>query len=79
MIKTVDKIWLDRFWEHTIKNQDDYNRCVDYINLNPVKHGYVEDPYEWEHSSYNEYVRRGIYDSNYQFHVSDKISGAEFD
>ena len=28
-----------------------------YIHFNPVKHGYVDDPKDWEFSSYSFYVR----------------------
>jgi len=29
-----------RFWTHLITDQDDFNRHVDYIHCNPVKHGW---------------------------------------
>ena len=31
-------IWQRRFWEHTIRDEVDYNRHLDYIHYNPVKH-----------------------------------------
>jgi len=34
-------IWQRRFWEHVIQNENDFNRHVDYIHWNPVKHGWV--------------------------------------
>ena len=34
-------IWQRRFWEHTIRNEWDYNRHMDYIHFNPVKHGLI--------------------------------------
>ena len=52
-------VWQRRYWEHTIKNQDDYNRHIDYIHYNPVKHGYVESPINWPWSSFHSLVRRG--------------------
>jgi putative transposase len=30
-----------RFWEDVIRGEDDYERQVNYIHYNPVKHGYV--------------------------------------
>ncbi|MGR8981096.1 MAG: REP-associated tyrosine transposase [Gammaproteobacteria bacterium] len=33
-----------RFWEHRIRDQADFNRHVDYLHYNPVKHGYVSLP-----------------------------------
>jgi putative transposase len=32
-------LWQSRFWEHTIGDDDDFARHVDYIHYNPVKHG----------------------------------------
>ena len=35
-------VWQRRIWEHTIKNEDDLRRCVDYCYINSVKHGLVK-------------------------------------
>lgn len=55
-------IWQQRFWEHTIRDTDDFNRHFDYIHYNPVKHDLVPDPALWEWSSFGRYVRKGWYD-----------------
>ena len=34
-------LWQRRFWEHTIRDDGDFERHVDYIHFNPVKHGLV--------------------------------------
>ena len=34
-------IWQRRYWEHTIRDDDDFARHVDYIHINPVKHRLV--------------------------------------
>jgi putative transposase len=34
-------IWQRRFWEHFIRDESDFQRCLDYIYYNPVKHGYT--------------------------------------
>ena len=34
-------LWQRRFWEHLIRDQGDFNRHVDYVHWNPVKHGWV--------------------------------------
>ena len=33
-------IWQRRFWEHQIRDENDFVRHVDYIHFNPVKHGH---------------------------------------
>ncbi len=54
-------IWQRRFWEHTIRNEDDWRRHMDYVHYNPVKHGYVDSPAMWPHSSFLHAVRKGWY------------------
>ena len=34
-------IWQRRYWEHFIRDDNDYQRNIDYLHYNPVKHGYV--------------------------------------
>jgi putative transposase len=54
-------IWQRRFWAHLITSQEDYNHHVDYIHWNPVKHGHVKQVIDWPHSSFHQFVERGIY------------------
>ena len=60
--KNEKAIWQRRYWEHFIKNEEDFLRHIDYIHYNPVKHGYVHSPKDWEYSSFHLYVRKGFYD-----------------
>ena len=53
-------LWQRRFWEHTIRNDDDLARHVDYIHFNPVKHGLVSRVRDWPHSSFHRYVQEGL-------------------
>ena len=58
-------IWQRRFWEHTIKDADDYAHHVDYVHYNPVKHGYVTDTYQWPWSTFHRWVEAGLYPSGW--------------
>jgi len=53
-------LWQRRFWEHTIRDENDFERHVDYIHFNPVKHGHVASVRDWRYSSFHRYVRRGL-------------------
>jgi putative transposase len=53
-------LWQKRFWEHTIRNENDFERHVDYIHFNPVKHGLVSRVCDWPHSSFHRYVREKV-------------------
>jgi putative transposase len=50
-------IWQRRYWEHTLRDEKDFERHVDYIHFNPVKHGYVKRVSDWPHSSFNRMVK----------------------
>ncbi len=53
-------IWQRRYWEHLIRDDQDFQRHVDYIHWNPVKHGLVSQVKDWPYSSFHSYVRRNI-------------------
>jgi putative transposase len=58
-------IWQRRYWEHLLRNQDDFNRHVEYIHWNPVKHGWAGQVADWPYSSFAHYVERGIYPADW--------------
>lgn len=51
--------WQARFWEHTIRDEHDLRAHVDYVHINPVKHGLVACVADWPHSTFHRYVRQG--------------------
>jgi len=53
------RLWRRRFWEHTIRDEQDLETHVDYIHYNPVKHGLVQRAADWPYSSFHRYVRLG--------------------
>ncbi|MEM8734675.1 MAG: transposase [Planctomycetota bacterium] len=54
-------VWQPRFWEHRIRDEDELERCIDYIHFNPVKHGLVEEVIDWEWSSFHRFRKAGHY------------------
>jgi putative transposase len=53
------RLWQHRYWEHTVREEADLQRHVDYIHFNPVKHGRVAQVADWPFSSFHRYVRLG--------------------
>ena len=49
------ELWARRFWEHTIRNDEDLRQHVDYVHGNPLKHGLVERMEDWPWSSYHRF------------------------
>jgi putative transposase len=54
-------IWQRRFWAHLLTSQEDFNAHCDYIHWNTVKHGHVDRVADWSHSSFQQFVRLGVY------------------
>ena len=52
--------WQPHFWEHQIRDDRDFERCVDYIHYNPVRHKLVKRVPEWPHSTFYRFVSRGV-------------------
>ncbi|NEO19284.1 transposase [Moorena sp. SIO4A5] len=55
-------VWQRRFWEHQIRDERDFINHLEYIHYNPVHHGLVTSPKDWQYSSFHRYVEAGIYD-----------------
>lgn len=54
-------VWQRRFWEHLIRDEEDYARHVDYIHFNPVKHDHVMRVRDWPYSTFHRFVQEGKY------------------
>lgn len=59
------RVWQNRFWDHIIRDQNDFNSHLDYVHYNPVKHGILSDPFEYKHSSLTDYYEAGYYQSDW--------------
>lgn len=55
------RYWQPRYWEHTLEDEDDFERHFDYVHYNPVKHGYAKCPRDWPESSFHRWVAAGVY------------------
>jgi putative transposase len=67
-------LWQRRYWEHTIRDEQDFVRHVDYVHYNPVKHRLVTRVREWPHSSFHLYVRRGLLPQDWAGDVNEAPS-----
>jgi putative transposase len=54
-------IWQRRFWEHLIRDEEDYGRHVEYCYINPMKHGLVTRVQDWPFSSFHRDVGAGLF------------------
>ncbi len=58
-------IWQRRYWEHLIRDDEDFAAHMDYIHINPVKHGLVDRVADWPYSTFHRLVEQGVYDKNW--------------
>ena len=58
-------IWQRRYWEHLVRDNEDYESHVNYIHYNPVKHGYVNNPSDWKYSSIHQFINKKIIEPNW--------------
>lgn len=49
-------IWQRRFWQHAIRDDDDYACHIDYVHHKPVKHRHVARAADWPHSSIHRFI-----------------------
>ncbi|MBZ5596792.1 MAG: transposase [Acidobacteriia bacterium] len=47
----VGEIWQGSFYDHSVRDVRDYDRCRDYILNNPVKRGLVASPDDYPYGS----------------------------
>lgn len=70
-------IWQRRYWEHTIRDETDYLRHMDYLHINPVKHGLVERLADWPHSSFHKLVAAGVYPADWAGDMTLELQAGE--
>ena len=78
-MKREKGIWQRRYWEHTIRDEEDWRRHMDYIHYNPVKHGYVSTPGDWPYGSFSRAVREGLYEADWGASAPGAIKGLHWE
>lgn len=68
-------LWQPRYWEHTIRNEADLSRHIDYLHYNPVKHGWTNSVKDWPYSSFHRFVAQGQLPANWGLAESDTFNG----
>jgi len=77
--KREKAVWQRRFWEHLLRDEEDWRRHMDYVHYNPVKHGYVGRPVEWLFGSFPKAVKMGWYDENWGAEEPTSVRGMDYE
>ena len=70
-------IWQRRYWEHVIRDDNDYVRHIDYIHFNPVKHGWVDAVKDWPYSTFHQFVEQGVYSQDWGGGLDNELEVGE--
>jgi len=69
--KREQAVWQRRFWEHHCRDEADLKAHIRYCWSNPVKHGLVARPTDWEASSIHRDIRLGRCEPDWAGQVID--------
>ncbi|MBF0470014.1 MAG: transposase [Gammaproteobacteria bacterium] len=72
-------VWQRRFWEHQIRDEQDWQNHIDYIHYNPVKHQLVKRVIDWPWSSFHQSVAKGWYEPDWGGSEPPNIKGMEYE
>jgi putative transposase len=68
-------IWQRRYWEHLIRDDADYRAHMDYVHINPLKHGLVKRVRDWPYSTYHRLVVQGVYPEDWAGGMESGVMG----
>ena len=46
-----DRVWQRRFWDHGLREDEDWRQVLQYVHANPVRRGLADDPTDYPWSS----------------------------
>ncbi len=72
-MKLKEALWQPCFHDHVIRDEMDFQRHLDYLHYNPVKHGQVNRAADWPFSSFQAWVDRGRYEADWGTTEPDDI------
>ena len=64
-------IWQRRYWEHTLRNDGDLERHVNYIHYQSGEASAGNAGQDWPYSSFHRMVKLGIYPEDWAGDVAD--------
>lgn len=75
--QTPVRFWQQRFWDHVIRDETDFELHMHYIHYNAVKHGLVTRPEDWLHSSFGYWQTKGYYDTEWGLVEPEALTAME--
>ena len=50
------KLWQRQFFDHIIRNRQDFDKTLEYIRMNPVRRSLVQKPEDWPYTERLDYL-----------------------
>ncbi len=72
------RFWQKGFWDHVIRDELDFQRHLDYVHYNPVRHQLVQKPERWQYSSYRYWQARNLYPEGWGWSQPASIEGNDW-
>jgi REP element-mobilizing transposase RayT len=60
ILETRGTFWQDESYDHCVLDADELLRIIEYVEMNPVKAGYVDSPEQWQFSSARDRLDSGV-------------------
>jgi putative transposase len=60
LLGRTGKFWQDEAYDHLVRDNDELQRIISYIENNPIKAGLVKKPEEWKFSSACDRIQKGL-------------------
>jgi REP element-mobilizing transposase RayT len=51
------KLWQRQYFDHIIRNEEDFFECLEYIKMNPVRKNLVEQWGQWPYTGRMDYLK----------------------
>ena len=64
LLRREKGIWQRKYYDHIIRDDKDFNKHLDYIHYNSVKHLNIL-PKDWDFSSFKKFVKQGFYQEDW--------------
>ena len=64
LLRREKGIWQRKYYDHIIRDDIDFNKHLDYIHYNSVKHLNIS-PKDWQFSSFKKIVKQGFYQEDW--------------
>jgi putative transposase len=52
---TAGPVWQHQFWDRFVRHGKEFRERLEYMHLNPVRKGFVQQPGDWPWSSYQNF------------------------